>query len=161
MHEDQSNNVLESIFFFRIICQTYLHSNFYIYSINITMSPSRVWNYFTRSADKSKATCNLCNQDFVFKNTTSNLLNHLNGKHPSVLTSETVKQTTMNLFVNSPKKSKADNETITQTIADMIVSDYLPLSLVEGVRHADLRTSKRILKSNIRIYSNSSSRIFE
>ncbi|KAH3854310.1 hypothetical protein DPMN_096847 [Dreissena polymorpha] len=47
------------------------------------MPPSRVWNYFTRSSDKSKATCNLCKQEFVYKSTTSNLQNHLDGQHPS------------------------------------------------------------------------------
>jgi len=145
MHEDQSNNVLESIFFFRIICQTYLHSNFYIYSINITMSPSRVWNYFTRSADKSKATCNLCNQDFVFKNTTSNLLNHLNGKHPS----ETMVITALILHARTCIQISAIHKRFEQRTSVLVFG------------HADIRTSKRILKSNIRIYSNSSSRIFE
>ena len=94
--------------------------------------PSRLWKYFSRSSDKLTAPCNLCKQEFVYKDTTSNLLNHLNGQHPAAETSEPVRQTTLSLFVSSPKRSRSDNEKITQAITDMIISDFLPLSVVEG-----------------------------
>ena len=35
--------------------------------------PSRVWNYFTRSSDKAKATCDLCKKVFDYKGTRNSL----------------------------------------------------------------------------------------
>ncbi|KAH3833918.1 hypothetical protein DPMN_107234 [Dreissena polymorpha] len=48
-------------------------------------TPSAAWKYFTRSSDKKSATCNLCgaNLKYIQAGTTSNLLNHINNKHPS------------------------------------------------------------------------------
>ena len=36
-------------------------------------SRSRAWKYFTRSSDSKSATCDLCDQRFVYKGMTSNL----------------------------------------------------------------------------------------
>ena len=96
--------------------------------------PSHVWKYFTRSSDKTSATCNLCDKQFAYKGTTSNLLNHLNIQHPSANTTNDTpkKQVPMTSFLNSPRKTKTDSDRITQAIADMIVADYVPLSIVEG-----------------------------
>jgi len=96
--------------------------------------PSHVWKFFTRSSDKTSATCNLCDKQFAYKGATSNLLNHLNGQHPSANTNNDThkKQVPMTSFLNSPRKTKTDSDRITQAIADMIVADYVPLSIVVG-----------------------------
>ena len=88
----------------KIVLIAILYSLYISIAIHWTskMPPSRVWSYFTRSSDKKQVTCNLCKQEFVYKGTTSNLLNHLNGQHPS--TTETTKQSSMNSFINTPKK---------------------------------------------------------
>ena len=98
--------------------------------------PSRVWKYFSRSNDKLTATCNLCKQEFIYKGTISNLLNHLNGQHPKPETSEPVKQTPLSLFISRHKRGRSDKQ-ITQAITNMIISNLLPLSVVEedGFRH--------------------------
>ncbi|XP_052278728.1 E3 SUMO-protein ligase ZBED1-like [Dreissena polymorpha] len=69
--------------------------------------------------------------------TTSNLLNHINNKHPSSASSNDVgdskKQSSMSSFLSTPKKvSVSESERIACAIADMIVKDYVPLSIVEG-----------------------------
>ena len=47
-------------------------------------TPTRAWKYFIRSSDSKSATYALCDQRFVYKGATSNLLNHLNySQHPS------------------------------------------------------------------------------
>ena len=46
-------------------------------------SPSTVWKHFTRTSDKKSGTCNLCGASFAYLGTTSNLLNHMKGKHPT------------------------------------------------------------------------------
>lgn len=96
---------------------------------------SKVWNYFTRSVDKKSAKCNLCRVDLTYAGTTSNLNNHLKSKHPSTENSsdDTKKQASMTSFVQTPRKlSGSQSERVTQAIADMIVKDYVPLSIVEG-----------------------------
>ena len=47
------------------------------------VSPLRAWKYFTCSSDSKSATFDFCDQRFVYKGTTSNLLNHLISQHPS------------------------------------------------------------------------------
>lgn len=43
------------------------------------------------------------------------------------------KQISMNAFVNSPRKmSESQSERIMQDITDMVVLDYVPLSIVVG-----------------------------
>ena len=44
------------------------------------------------------------------------------------------KQSSMATFISTPKKqtSATEGEKITQAIVDMIVKDYVPLSIVEG-----------------------------
>ncbi|XP_053387152.1 E3 SUMO-protein ligase ZBED1-like [Mercenaria mercenaria] len=97
---------------------------------------SDVWKYFTRANDRKSAKCNLCETTLAYSGGTSNLRNHLNGKHPSINsgnTDDTKKQTSLSAFVSTPKKvSSSESEKITQSIANMVVMDYMPLSVVEG-----------------------------
>lgn len=45
----------------------------------------------------------------------------------------------MTLFVNSSRKvSASQGEKITQAIVDMVISDYVPLSIVQGARFRNL-----------------------
>ncbi|KAH3793520.1 hypothetical protein DPMN_147034 [Dreissena polymorpha] len=73
-------------------------------------TPSAAWKYFTRSSDKKSATCNLCgvNLTYIQAGTTSNLLNHINNKHPSSASSndagDSKKQSSMSSFLSTPKK---------------------------------------------------------
>ena len=62
------------------------------------------------------------------------MLNHIRYKHADVTESPAkAKQTAMTSFINSPRKTSPNQrENITQAIADMVVSDYLPLSIVEA-----------------------------
>lgn len=74
------------------------------------------------------------NYFIFFSGGTTNLRNHLK-RHPTAATPVTLKkQTTMGDFTSTPPKpvSGPQAERITQAIADMLVSDYLPLSLVEA-----------------------------
>lgn len=63
---------------------------------------------------------------------------HLKSKHPaeghaSSGSETTTKQLPMTSFFGSPRKpANASAEVITQAIADMIISDYVPLSIVEA-----------------------------
>ena len=66
---------------------------------------------------------------------TFNLYNHLKFKHPSenknTQMKETLKQVPLTSFVSSLRKSgDSEQEKITQAIADMIVSDHVPLSIM-------------------------------
>ena len=99
------------------------------------MPPSKsvVWKYFKRAADDKTVKCSLCSAELTYNGSTTSMHNHLRLKHPdSTLSTPTKQQPSMTSF-NSPKKlSQNQKETITQAISDMIVSDYLPLSIVEG-----------------------------
>lgn len=101
--------------------------------------PSHVWKYFTRSQDKKSAKCTLCNGVFAYLGTTSNLRNHLSSKHPNSAGTSSPncdgdkKQVFMTSFVQTPNKlTKSDSERMTRAIADMVVKDYVPLSIVQG-----------------------------
>ena len=96
---------------------------------------SAVWKYFKRNNDGNTVKCTLCSQELKMTGGTSNMRNHLKGKHPSHETGQREKenQSSMTLFVNTPKKTtSSQKEKITQAIADMVVLDYIPLSIVEG-----------------------------
>ena len=100
-------------------------------------SASHVWKFFTKAADKKSATCNLCSMTLQLHGGTSNLNNHLKFKHPSenknTQTKETLKQVPLTSFLSSPWKiGGSEQEKITQAIADMIVSEYVPLSIVSS-----------------------------
>ena len=101
---------------------------------------SFVWKYFKRCADDNKVKCSLCGNELSWTGGTSNMRNHIRLKHPvedqTSLNSPTNlsnKQPSMTSFINtSTKLSAPQSEQITIAIADMIVTDYMPLSVVEG-----------------------------
>ena len=61
------------------------------------------WKYFTRSSHSKSATYDLCDQRFVYKGTTSNLLNHLNSQRRSfrILTFENLSTCLKRLYTKS------------------------------------------------------------
>ena len=114
-----------------------------IFTVNtVTMPPSKsnAWKYFKRSADDKTVKCTLCSSEMTYTGGTTNMLNHLRLKHPSEQKpSNNDKQFSMDSFVNSPKKlSSSQSEKITQAIADMIIKDYIPLSIVESESFVNL-----------------------
>ena len=114
-----------------------------IFTVNtVTMPPSKsnTWKYFKRSADDKTVKCTLCSSEMTYTGGTTNMLNHLRLKHLSEQKpSNNDKQFSMDSFVNSPKKlSSSQSEKITQAIADMIIKDYIPLSIVESESFVNL-----------------------
>ena len=114
-----------------------------IFTVNtVTMPPSKsnAWKYFKRSADDKTVKCTLCSSEMTYTGGTTNMLNHLGLKHPSEQKpSNNDKQFSMDSFVNSPKKlSSSQSGKITQAIADMIIKDYVPLSIVESESFVNL-----------------------
>lgn len=95
--------------------------------------PSHGWKYFTRSNDKKTAKCNLCNKEYAYTGGSTNLSNHLKMKHSvaTEVSAVVTQQPSVTSFLTSPAK-KVSDEKITQAIADMILTDYVPLSIVEG-----------------------------
>ena len=89
---------------------------------------SAVWKYFKRNNGGNTVKCTLCSQELKMTGGTSNMRNHLKGKHPSHETGQREKenQSSMTLFVNTPKKTTSSQKEITQAIADMVVLDYIP-----------------------------------
>ena len=101
--------------------------------------PSFAWKYFKRSSDDKTVKFTLCSAELKVTGGTSSMLNHLRMKHPSASASENKtgssgeKQSSIYAFVNSPRKlPDSEKERITQAIADMVVKDYIPLSIVES-----------------------------
>ncbi|XP_060605586.1 zinc finger BED domain-containing protein 4-like [Ruditapes philippinarum] len=95
---------------------------------------SNAWKYFKRCADSKTVKCTLCSCEMTYTGGTTNMLNHLRLKHPSEnKISDTQKQHSMDIFVNTKNKiTETQSEKITQAIANMIVKDYIPLSIVES-----------------------------
>ena len=112
----------------------------------MTPSTSFVWKYFKRCAGDNKVKCSLCGNELFWTGGTSNMRNHIRLKHPSEdqtsLNSPTNlsnKQPSMTSFINTSKKLSAPQSgQITIAIPDMIVTDYMPLSVVEGDRFLKL-----------------------
>ena len=66
---------------------------------------------------------------------TSNQLNHFKSKHPASETaSDSMIQPSVSMFMSlcQRKMSSSESEKITCAIADMVVKDYVPLSVVDG-----------------------------
>jgi len=111
-----------------------------VYKLDITsrvlklkMPPikSAVWSYFQRSSDGKTVKCTLCEMELTFCGGTTNMHNHIRLKHPS--DEKPTAQSTLSGFVSSPRKMNAGTaEKVTVAITNMIVQDYLPVSLVEG-----------------------------
>ena len=81
-------------------------------SKNLKMPPAvtSVWKYFKRTNDGKQVKCNLCSTELTYNGRTSNMLNHLRGRHPTESTLSAPsggKQCSMAMFVNSPRKESA------------------------------------------------------
>lgn len=103
---------------------------------------SAVWKYFKRISDGTHVKCNLCSTVLKYTSGTSNMHNHMRGLHPTDSSASPVsneKQLSMTLFVNLPQKVSASHaEKITQAIMNMVIFDYVPLSIVQGAGFCNL-----------------------
>ena len=48
---------------------------------------SSVWKYFKRTNDGKQVKCSLCSTELTYTGGTSNMLNHVRGRHPTESTS--------------------------------------------------------------------------
>ena len=80
---------------------------------------SEVWTYFTRAVDKKSATCKVCNVSLTYVGTTTNLWNHVKGKHPN--TKGESDKHSMKKFTVSSSRSGLNSEEITKKIVNMVV----------------------------------------
>lgn len=94
---------------------------------------SKAWNYFTKIRDDA-VQCKLCATELKYANSPGTMLNHLRLKHPSVsCAKERKNQTSMAVeSSNSRKCSRQRAEKVTNLLCSMIITDMLPVSVVEG-----------------------------
>ena len=99
---------------------------------------SKFWKFFKRCNDSKTAKCQLCEVELTYTGGTTNRLNHIRLKH-SVKDESAPgtpdKQSSVISFLRSSRArhlSGKQTDEITNAIVNMIVLDYLPLSLVEG-----------------------------
>ncbi|XP_064414839.1 E3 SUMO-protein ligase ZBED1-like [Latimeria chalumnae] len=96
---------------------------------------SNAWNHFTKIAEDTVKR-KLCNTELRYVNSTGSMLNHLKLKHPSVSCEKEGKnQTTLTAFVSAGSSRKCNTrraEKVTKLICNMITTDMLPISVVEG-----------------------------
>ena len=98
---------------------------------------SDVWSYFTKCTNGKKALCQLCNKEYAYHGTTSNLRDHLQhyykDKYKPKVVSNGSNQSNMDSFVSRvkcpPTRAK---RIITELIALMVAKDLLPAAIVEG-----------------------------
>ena len=87
---------------------------------------SDVWKYFTKTPDRKKAVCSLCDREFAYSGGTTNLRDHLSAKHSlqySTASKPTTERTTLDDFVKRTKCSEARAKNITERVSQMIVQD--------------------------------------
>ena len=96
---------------------------------------SLVWRYFKNSDDKSlNAECILCSSIISRSSTsTSNLLHHIQARHKDAfqVMNKSMKSKTTELSQRLPLSSARSSQ-LTQLAAELIISNLLPLSLVES-----------------------------
>jgi hypothetical protein len=96
---------------------------------------SDVWNFFEQKS-ANVVVCKLCSAQLVYGNSTGAMNNHVKAKHPSGTSAGKAKQgqRTMETFVSPLVRrcppSRATE--ITDLLADMVTTDLLPLSCVDG-----------------------------
>ena len=95
---------------------------------------SQVWKYFTEIENENCALCNLCNKKIGYRESTSGMLNHLKGIHPTIriAASDPCDQPSISSFVTKKSCSKDRSTHITELIAEMVAVDMLPIRFVEG-----------------------------
>ena len=109
---------------------------------------SIVWNYFGFHTDKDgikddekRVVCRLCERSIAFSGNTTNLKQHLQNHHPSVLSSystsdESSRRTTLESMAFIPKKKFSAGSkrslNITDGLVEFISKDMMPISIVEG-----------------------------
>ena len=95
---------------------------------------SDIWKHFSKSADKRKAVCSICDKELSYSGGTTNLRDHLEEKHSvkySTTSKPTTLCTTMDDFVKRMKCSEACAKNITDRVSQMIVQDLRPIRIVE------------------------------
>ena len=97
---------------------------------------SDVWKYFTKTSDKKKAVCSICQKELSYSGGTTNLCDHLTLKHtlqyfPTSRATTGSKTTTLDGFVKSSKCSESRAKSIMDRVSQMIVQDLRPIRIVE------------------------------
>ena len=97
---------------------------------------SDVWCYFTKKAFEKKALCQLCNREYAYLGTTSNLRDHLlrfhKDKYKGKDGTNNKQQSNIDTFVTRAKCPSVRAKKITELVALMIVKDLRPAAIVEG-----------------------------
>lgn len=95
---------------------------------------SDVWSYFTKNVGAKKASCRLCNKDYAYLGTTTNLRDHLLRFHKDKYKAKDgfKQQSTIDTFVNHAKCPAARAKRITELVALMVAKDLRPAAVVEG-----------------------------
>ena len=99
---------------------------------------SDVWGYFKKNANGKKVWCRLCEHEYVYLGTTSNLRDHLVHYHKDkykwsdTIESSDKQQTSLDIFVNRHKCPPARAKKITELVALMVARDLQPAAIVDG-----------------------------
>ncbi len=102
------------------------------------MAPSKVWEFFSKSADSKSTKCNLCKVSLKFSGgSTSAMKNHLAFVHKKNLDKDSgkssLRQTSLLEMQKSKKQLGPDQyNKLNRALALMVALDLRPLSLVEG-----------------------------
>jgi len=91
---------------------------------------SDVWDYFAKNAGRKKVLCQVCNNEYLYLRTASNLRDHLICYHKdkykrkdTILQSGDKQQTSMDTFVNHFKCPLSRAKKITELVAFMVAKD--------------------------------------
>ena len=99
---------------------------------------SDVWGYFEKNANGKKVQCRLCEHEYAYLGTTSNLRDHLvryhkdKYKRSDTIESGDKQQTSLDIFVNRHKCPPARAKKITELVALMVARDLRPAAIVDG-----------------------------
>ena len=91
---------------------------------------SDVWKFFSKCTDSaSRVKCDLCDKEFTYCGTTSNLRDHLQRRHQDQYKPQQQQQTLITL---SQRCSESKSKAIMDLLADVVAMDMRPMTIVEG-----------------------------
>ena len=94
-----------------------------------------MWDYFTKDTGRKKVLCRLCNNEYSYLETTSNLRDHLiryHYKRNDTVGSGDKQQTSMDTFLNRHMCTPARRKKITELVAFIVAKDIRPAAVVDG-----------------------------
>ena len=116
-------------------------SNYHIESVN-SQKPAKkfcsdVRGYFEKNANGKKVRCRLCEHEYAYLGTMSNLRDHLvryhkdKYKRSDTIESSDKQQTSLDIFVNRHKCPPARAKKVTELVALMVARDLRPAAIVD------------------------------